>query len=108
MDPVSGSDLGTQNWLIWSGLGDAANSLTLDEIAALRRNYSSDEAASTVSLDLEQASSPTVIPASALTPDTVFRFADPVLVSEVEPDHHQDIPNPVDRLVQREKDLRVR
>ena len=98
----------TQNWLIRSGLGDAANSLTLDEIAALRRNYSSDGAASTVSLDLEQASFPTMIPASAPTSDTVFRFADPVPVSEVEPDHHLDIPNPVDRLVQREKDHKLR
>ena len=53
MEPVSGSDLGVQNWIIHSGLADAANSLTLDEIAALRRNYSSDEAASTVSLYLE-------------------------------------------------------
>ena len=89
-------------------MGDAANSLTLDEIAALRRNYSSDGAASTVSLDLEQASSPTMIPASAPTSDTVFRFADPVPVSGVDPDHHLDLPNPIDRLVQREKDHKLR
>ena len=108
MDLVSGSDLGTQNWLIRSSLGDAANSLTLDEIAALRRKCSSDGAASTVSLDLEQASSLTMILASAPTSDTVFRFADPVPVSGVDPDRHLDIPNPIDRLVQWEKDRKLR
>ena len=108
VDPVSGSDPGAQNWRSLSGLGEASNPLTLEEIVALRRSYSTDEVASTVSLDLEQASSPTVIPASALTSDSVFRFADPVPVSEVEPDHHQDIPNPIDRLVQREKDCKLR
>ena len=88
MDPVSGSDPGAQNWRNLTGLGETSNPLTLEEVVALRRGYSTDEVASTVSLDLEQASFPTVIPASALTSDSVFRFADPVPVSEVEPDHH--------------------
>ena len=43
-----------------------------------------------------------------MTSDCVFGFADPITVSEVELDHNQDIPNPIDRLVQREKDCKVR
>ena len=90
MDPVSGSGPVAQNWRNLSGLGEASNPLTLEEIAALRRSYSSDEVASTVSLDLEDTPSPTVILASALTPDviSVFRFADPDPVPGAEPDHH--------------------
>ena len=107
MEPVSGSDLGAQNWIIRSGLGDTVNYL-LDEVAALRRNFSSVEVASTVNLNLEETSSPTEIPSSALTSDSVFRFVDPVPVSEVEPDHRQDIPNLIERLVQREKDCKLR
>ena len=36
-----------------AGLSDAANSLTLEEIAALQRDYPSDDTVSTVSLDQE-------------------------------------------------------
>ena len=108
MDPVSGSGPVAQNWRNLSGLGEASNPLTLEEIVALRRSYSTDEVASTVSLDLEDTPSPTVIPASALTLDSVIMFADPIPVPGVEPDHHQDIPNPIDRLVQREKDHKIR
>ena len=54
-------------------------------------------------LNLEETSSPTWVLASAITFDPVFGFADPITVSEIEPDHNQDIPNPIDRLVQREK-----
>ena len=66
-----------------SGLGDAADSLTLDEIAALRRNYSSDEAASTVSLNLEEISSPTWVLASATTLDPIFGLLSPLLLLEL-------------------------
>ena len=93
--------------MICSGLGDAADFLTLDEITALRRDYSSDEVASTVSLNLEETS-PIVVSASALTRDCVFGFGDPITGSEVEPNQNQNIPNPIDRLVQREKDCKVR
>ena len=108
MGPHIGSDSGAQNSIMRSGLADAADSLILDEITALRRDYSSDEVASTVSLDMEETSSPTVVLASALTTDCVFGFADPITVSEVEPDQNQDIPNSIDRLVHREKDCKLR
>ena len=88
VEPVSGSDPRAKNLIIRSGLGDAADSLTLDEIAALRRDYSSDVAASTVSLNLEETSSPTWVLASAITLDPVFGFADHIRVSEVVPDHN--------------------
>ena len=79
----------------------------MDEITALRRDYSSDEVGSIVNLNLEETSSPTLVPASALTTDCDFGFADPISVSEAAPDHNQDINNPTDRLVQRQKDCKV-
>ena len=42
-----------------AGLSGAANSLTLEEIAALQRDYPSDDTASTVSIDQEESSVPT-------------------------------------------------
>ena len=84
--PYIGSDLGAQNSIMWSGLGDVADSLTLEEIAALRRDYSSDRAASTVNLNLEETSSPTWVPASATALDPFFGFAESITVSEVVPD----------------------
>ena len=91
-----------------AGLSGAANSLTLEEIVALQRDYSSDDAASTVSIDQEESSSPKWTPAAAIATDPIFGFADPIIVSEAIPDHNQDIPNPIDRLVQREKDRKVK
>ena len=86
----------------------AADSLTLDEITALQRDYSSYDAASTVSINLEETSSPSWVPAAAITLDPVFGFAEPITVSEDIPDQNLDIANPVDRLVQREKDHKVK
>ena len=40
--------------------------------------------------------------------DPVFGFSDPITVSEVVPDHNQDIADLLDRLVQMEKDCKVR
>ena len=62
-------------------MGGAANSLTQEEIEALRRNYSSDDAVSTVSIDLEEVTSPSRVPAAAPTSDPIFGFADPIVVS---------------------------
>ena len=106
--PHIGSDPGAQNSIMQFGLGAAADSLTLDEITALQRDYSSDDAASTVSINLEETSSPSWVPATAITLDPVFGFAEPITVSEDIPDQNLDIANPVDRLVQREKDRKVR
>ena len=66
-----------------SGLGDLANSLTLDEITALRRDYSSDRTASTVNQNLEETSSPTWVPAFATTLDPVFGLLSPLLLLEL-------------------------
>ena len=52
--PYNGSDPRAHNAIMRAGLGGAADSLTLDEIAALERDYSSDGTASTVSLDIRQ------------------------------------------------------
>ena len=108
MGPHSGSDAGAHNSIMRSGLGAAADSLTLDEITALQRDYSSYDAASTASIDLEETSSPSWVPATAITLDPVFGFAKPIAVSEVIPHQNLDIANYLDRLVQREKDRKVK
>ena len=73
MDPSNGIDSRTQAALWRAGMGGAAADLTPEEIDALRENYSSDDAASTVSIDLEEATSPYDVPATA-TPDPIFGF----------------------------------
>ena len=106
MDPVNGLDPRTQAVLDRAGLGRAANSLTLGEIEALRRNYSSDDAASTVSIDLEEVTSPPGVPAASTTVYTIFGFFDPIVVSEIVPDTNLEIANPFDRVEQMLKDRR--
>ena len=85
MDPSNGIDSRTQAVLERAGLGGAADDLTPEEIDALRENYSSDDAASTVSIDLEEATSPYDVPATA-TADPIFGFHDPIVVSQMVPE----------------------
>ena len=108
VDPVNCLDPRTQAAINRSGLGGAANSLTLEEIEALRRNYSSDDVASTVSIDLEEVISQSGVPATATTTDPIFGFADPIVVSQVVPNSNQEIANPFDRVEQMLKDRRAK
>ena len=46
-------------------------------------------------------------PASAMSTDPIFGFAEPIVVSADVPDTIPDVPNPIDRLIQREKDRKL-
>ena len=50
IDPSNGIDSRTQTAIWVAGLGRAAADLTSEEINALRENYSSDDAASSLAL----------------------------------------------------------
>ena len=52
-------------------LGGAADSLTLEEIAALQRNYPSDDTASMVSIVEGESSAPSWVPAAAIAKDPI-------------------------------------
>ena len=97
MHPSYGIDSKTQAALWRAGLGGAAADLTPEEIDALREYYSSDDAASTVSGDLEEASSPYNIPATTTT-DPIFGFHDPIVVSQMVPERQPLIPGPNERI----------
>ena len=80
-------------------MGGAATDLTPEEIDALRENYSSDDAASTVSINLEEATSPYDVTAKVTT-DPIFGFLNPIIVSQMVPERQPPISNPVDRVEQ--------
>ena len=91
-----------------AGLSGAADSLTLEEIAALQRDYPSDDTASTVSIDQEESSVPTWTPAAAIASDPIYGFADPIIVSDAVSEPNSDIPDPIDNLVRREKERKAK
>ena len=97
MDPSNGIDSRTQAVLERAGLGGAADDLTPEKINALRENYSSDDAASTVSVDLEEATSPYEIPAT-VTADHIFH--DPIIVSQIVPHRRPVTADSFDRVEQ--------
>ena len=99
MDPSNSIDSRTQADLWRAGLGGAGADLTPEEIDALGENYSSDDAASTVSMDLEEATSPYDVPAT-LTVDPIFGFYDPIVVSQMVPERWLPLANPIDRVEQ--------
>ena len=80
-------------------MGGAAADLTPEEIDALRENYSSENAASTVSMDLEEATSTFDVPATATT-DPIFGYYDPIVVSQLVPERRLPLANPIDRVQQ--------
>ena len=75
-----------------AGLSGAANYLTLEEIAALQRDYPSDDTASTVSLDQEESSVPVWTQATAIDMDPIFGFAEPIIVSNSVTKPNLDVP----------------
>ena len=85
MDPHSGLGPRAQMALERAGLSGATNSLTLEEIVALQRDYSSDDAASTVSIDQDDSSVPEWTPATAIATDPIFGFAELIIVLEAIP-----------------------
>ena len=99
MDPSNGIDSRTQAALWRAGLCGVAADLTPEEINALRENYSTDNAAPTVSMDLEEATSPYDVPATA-TVDPIFGFHDPIVVSQMVPERQPPLANPIDRVEQ--------
>ena len=88
-------------------LSGAANPLTLGEIAALQEDYSSDSDASTILLERDVSPVPEWSPAAVMSSDPIFGFAEPIVVSPDVPTTVPDVTNPVDRLIQREKDRKL-
>ena len=90
-------------------MSGASSSPTLEEIAALQEEYSSDSDASTVLLE-EGSRSPRGPPVPQWSPtttaaiDPIFGRAEPIIVSEVDPHAGHDMSNPLDRIIKREKD----
>ena len=91
-----------------AGLSGAAHSLTLEEIAALQRDYPSDDTASTVSLDQDDLSVPVRTLAAAIGMDPIFGHAEPIDVSSSVPEHPADSLDPFDILVRRERDRKAK
>ena len=93
-ESVTGSGSGALMALERAGLSGAANSLTMEEIAALQRDYPSDDTASTISLDQDDPSVPVWTLAAAIDMDPIFGFAEPIIVSSSVPETYSDVPNP--------------
>ena len=90
-------------------MSGASSSPTLDELAALQGGYSSDSDASTVLLDEGPRSPaeppvPRWSPTATATIDPILGVAEPIIVSQVNPQAGLDMSNPLDRIIRREKD----
>ena len=88
-------------------LSGAANPLTLGEIAALQEDYSSDSDASTVLLERDVSTVPEWSPASVLSSDPIYGYAEPIVVSPDKPTTVLEMTNPIDWLIGREKDRKL-
>ena len=89
-------------------MSGASSSPTLEEIAALQEEYSSDSDASTVLLEEGPRSPegppvPQWSPTTAAAVDPIFGHAEPIIVSEVDPRTGHDLSNPLDRIIRRER-----
>ena len=91
-----------------AGLSGAANSFNLEEIAALQREYPSDDTASTVSLNQDDLSVPVWTPAAAIGMDPIFGHGEPIDVSSSVPEPPADSLDPFDILVRRERDRKAK
>ena len=89
-------------------MSGTSSSPTLEEIAALQEEYSSNSDASTVLLE-EGPRSPRGPPVPQWSPtttaaiDPIFGCAEPIIVSEVDPRAGHDMSNPLDRIIRRER-----
>ena len=89
----------------------AAHPLTIEEVAALQKDWNSDSDASTVLIEEFSPRSPEWPPpvperppALSATMDPLFGYAEPIRLSEVDSNEGPNVNNPMDQIIRRERD----